>query len=248
MNAAELAHIQQNGDAGSAPARGTGDVAPARSDGAATTTWKRLFTNRTLLANYWGFFVFGYFLFFFMTWLPSFLEDKFHVSVAQVGWFSFVPWAVAGFVLLGLGNLSDRMLERTHSLRTARSWQIIVTQLIAAVVIVPVAFTSSLWLALALISVALASSMGANAVYYAINVDIAPDRSATALGIMDFFFAIAGFAAPAITGFIVGEGSTNFARAFLILAVLGASSVILTFLFHHPDEDAIDHPFAGDRT
>ena len=246
VNKAELAHIRHKPVDQVEDSRGTGDVVPAQSDNATETTWKRLFTNRTLLANYWAFFVFGYFLFFFMTWLPGFLEQKFSIAVGSVGWFSFVPWAVAGVVLLLLGNVSDRLLEKTHSLRISRSWLIIVTQLIAAVVILPVAFTSSLWIALTLISVALAASMGANSVYYAINVDIAPDRSATSLGLMDFFFAVAGFAAPAITGWVVGS-SGSFARAFIILAALAGSSVVLTFLFHRPDRDAIDHPFPQGR-
>ncbi|KEP69526.1 MFS transporter [Thioclava dalianensis] len=246
VNEAELAHIQHRDTDSINKGRGEGDVAPAQSDNATETTWKRLFTNRTLLANYWAFFVFGYFLFFFMTWLPGYLEQKFSISVGSVGWFSFLPWGFAALVLLLLGNLSDRLLEKTHSFRISRSWQIIITQLIAAVVILPVAFTSTLWVALLLISVAVAASMGANAVYYAVNVDIAPDRSATALGIMDFFFAVSGFAAPAITGWVVGN-SGSFERAFFILAGLAASSVVVTFLFHRPDRDAIDHPFPEGR-
>ncbi|WP_346891189.1 MFS transporter [uncultured Roseibium sp.] len=246
VNEAELAHIRYKTTEDPDTDRGDGNVIPAQSDNATETSWKRLFTNGTLLSNYWAFFVFGYFLFFFMTWLPGYLEQKFSISVADVGWFSFVPWAVAGLVLLLLGNLSDRLLEKTHSLRISRSWQIIITQLIAAVVILPVAFTSTLWVALALISVAVAASMGANAVYYAVNVDVAPDRSATALGIMDFFFAVSGFAAPAITGWVVGS-SGSFERAFYILAGLGTSSVVLTFLLHRPDRDAIDHPYPERR-
>ena len=41
------------------------------------TDWRLLLTNRTLLANYWAFFVFGYFLFFFMTWLPNYLAQTY---------------------------------------------------------------------------------------------------------------------------------------------------------------------------
>ena len=37
---------------------------------------KTLLTNRTLVANYWAFFVFGYFLFFFMSWLPTIPEAE----------------------------------------------------------------------------------------------------------------------------------------------------------------------------
>ena len=42
-----------------------------------------LLTNRTLLANYWAYFVYGYFLFFFMTWLPSYLSGKFGYTLTQ---------------------------------------------------------------------------------------------------------------------------------------------------------------------
>jgi hypothetical protein len=45
----------------------------------------RALTNRTLLANTWAFFVFGYFLFFFMTWLPSYLERAYGLNLRTVG-------------------------------------------------------------------------------------------------------------------------------------------------------------------
>ena len=75
------------------------------------------------------------------------------------------------------------------NLRIARSYLIAATQALAALVILPVAFTDNLTLALILITIAVASSMGANAAFYAVNIDVARDRSATALGIMDFGFA-----------------------------------------------------------
>ncbi len=79
--------------------------------------------------------------------------------------------------------------------------------------ILPVAFVENLTLALVLISVVVASSMGANAAFYAVNIDVARDRYATALGIMGFGFANAGFVAPALIGGIVGEsGCVDAAR------------------------------------
>jgi nitrate/nitrite transporter NarK len=79
--------------------------------------------------------------------------------------------------------------------------------------------------------------MGANAAYYAVNVDIVPERAATALGIMDFAFAVAGFLAPAITGWVLSiRGS--FTDGFLLMAALALSSVAVVLLFHHPDKDA----------
>jgi nitrate/nitrite transporter NarK len=70
-----------------------------------------------------------------------------------------------------------------------------------------------------------------------VNVDIVPQRAATALGIMDFGFAVAGFLAPAITGWVLNlRGS--FTDAFLLMTGLALSSVLVVLLFHHPDKDA----------
>ncbi|CAG9297445.1 MFS transporter [Celerinatantimonas diazotrophica] len=199
------------------------------------TSWGRLLTNGTLLANYWAFFVFGYFLFFFMSWLPGYLEQTFKLSITSVGWFSIAPWLAAAVALVLLSNLSDTLLRLTGKLRIARSYLIAATQALAALVILPVAFTNNLTLALILITIAVASSMSANAAFYAVNIDVARDRSATALGIMDFGFAISGFLAPSLTGWIVGK-SGGFAEAFMLMSALAASSVIVTLLFHRPDK------------
>jgi MFS transporter, ACS family, aldohexuronate transporter len=96
------------------------------------TDWHLLLTNRTLLANYWGFFVFGYFLFFFMTWLPNYLAQTYNLNVREVGLFAILPWACAAVLLVAVGYLSDYLLARTGRLRISRSLLIGVTQLLAA--------------------------------------------------------------------------------------------------------------------
>ena len=195
-----------------------------------------LLTNRTLLANYWAFFVFGYFLFFFMSWLPSYLERKYGLNLASVGLFTVLPWLAATIVLWLFGRWSDRLLATTGSLRIARSYQIAGSQLVAALAVIPVAMTDDLTVAIAGITIAVAASMGANAAYYAVNVDIVPQRAATALGIMDFAFALAGFLAPVITGWVL-DLRGSFADGFWLMAGLALSSVLVVLVFHHPDSD-----------
>jgi MFS family permease len=203
------------------------------------TDWRLLLTNRTLLANYWAFFVFGYFLFFFMTWLPNYLAQTYQLNVREVGLFAILPWACAAVLLVALGYLSDYLLVRTGRLRISRSLLIGVTQLLAAVAVIPIGFTHSLLVAIACITAAVAFSMGANAAYYAVNVDIVPGRAATALGIMDTGFAISGFLAPAITGWVV-DTFGSFLYAFLLMAGLALSSVLVVLFFHRPDVDRAD--------
>lgn len=231
VNQAELDHIRTSKQAAGAPH-------------AVLKSWPGLdvigglLANRTLLANYWAFFVFGYFLFFFMTWLPSYLEHKYGLDLHAVGLFTVLPWLAAALLLWLFGLWSDRLLATTGRLRIARSWLIAGSQFVAAIAVIPVALTDDLGVAIAGITVAVAASMGANAAYYAVNVDVAPERAATALGIMDFGFAIAGFLAPLITGWVL-DLRGSFTDGFLLMSGLALSSVLVVLIFHRPDEDRI---------
>ncbi len=233
VNAAELAHIRD----GAAPE--LDHAASARHAARRKTRglWKFLLRNPTLLANDWAFFVFGYFLFFFMTWLPSYLQQTYGLKLAAVGWFSVLPWLTAALMLWGTGYLSDWLLRRTGRLRVARSHVIWVTQLLAGLCILPVIFVHRLDVALVFITLAVGLGMSSNACFYAVNVDVARARSGTALGVMDTFFALAGFIAPVLTGWLVGI-SGHYTAAFALLAVLALSSVLAVLLFHHPDQSA----------
>ncbi len=196
--------------------------------------WKFLLSNPTLLANDWAFFVFGYYLFFFMTWLPTYLEEAYHLDLKQVGTFAILPWLVAAVLLWGFGYMSDALLRKTGSLRISRSHPIWISQLLAGLCILPVIFVHDLSVMLVFISLAVGLSMSANAAFYAINVDVARERAGTALGVMDTFFAVSGFVAPFVTGWLVGL-TGNFVSAFSLMALLALSSVAVVILFHHPD-------------
>lgn len=231
VDAAELAHIRD----GSGQRRDPAMLHARRSHG--MKLWRFLLSNPTLLANDWAFFVFGYYLFFFMTWLPSYFQQVYHLDLKQVGLFNVLPWLLAAVMLWAFGYLSDWLLNRTGSLRIARSHPIWISQLLAALCILPVIYTHSFGVALGFITLAVALSMSTNSAYYAVNVDVARERSGTALGVMDALFALAGYLAPTITGELVGE-SGNFDRVFWVLAGLALSSVLVVLLFHHPDRSA----------
>lgn len=209
--------------------------------------WKFLLSNPTLLANDWSFFVFGYYLFFFMTWLPTYLEKVYQLDLKQVGVFAIAPWLTATVLLWGFGYLSDMLLRKTGSLRIARSHPIWISQLLAGLCILPVIFVHDLTVMLIFISLAVGLSMCANAAFYAINVDVARERAGTALGVMDTFFAISGFVAPLATGWLVGL-TQSFNATFWLMAALALSSVVVVILFHHPDRSGrLEQPQAGAR-
>ncbi len=193
--------------------------------------WRFLLLNKTLLANNWAFFVFGFYLFFFMTWLPSYLDTIYHIKLAKVGLYTVFPWLLAAIMMWGVGTLSDSIFNKTGSLRYSRSYPILLSQLLAALCIVPITFVHSANLALLFISLAVGFSMCANAAFFAVAVDIAKNRTGTAIGIMEAVFALSGFLSPIMTGFIVSWSS--YSAVFWLLAILALSSVMITAVFHN---------------
>ncbi|MEM9105218.1 MAG: MFS transporter [Pseudomonadota bacterium] len=203
---------------------------PSRSD------WQTLLSNRTLLANYWAFFVAGYFIFFFMTWMPKFLHDSFDLGLSQIGYFAFLPWIAAAAALVYFGRWSDATLKQTRNLHKSRSQLIAGSQLVAAVGIIPVIYFDSLYVAMASFTLVVAASMAAGAAFYAVISEMVPRIAGTAMTIMTSCFAAAGFFAPVITGFTV-DLTGSYVVSFWTMTVLGLSSVIGIVLFHNPDLD-----------
>ncbi|OGT36668.1 MAG: MFS transporter [Gammaproteobacteria bacterium RIFCSPHIGHO2_12_FULL_38_14] len=198
--------------------------------------WKFLLSDKTLLSNYWAFFVFGYFLFFFMTWLPTYLLQVYQLDLRQAGLFSTLPWVLGALMMWGVGNLGDYIYAKTNNYRASRTHLIWISQLLAGLCVLPIVLTHDLYLAIILISLAVGFILSANSAYYAVNIDIAKERAGTAMGVMNSCFAVAGFMAPALTGWLTTR-THNFHIAFILLFVLALSSVLLLLLFHRPVEN-----------
>lgn len=198
--------------------------------------WKFLLTDRTLISNYWAFFVFGYYLFFFMSWLPSYLLERYGLQFGAVGLFTILPWALGAIMMWGGGVLSDKIYMKTGDFRKSRSFLILASQICAGLCVIPVIASHDLMITIIFISLAVGFILSANGAYYAVNIDVARERSGTALGIMDACFAIAGFVAPVLTGWLV-QITGNFNMAFALLSLLTFVSAILIISFHHPKEN-----------
>ncbi|WP_419421274.1 MFS transporter (plasmid) [Legionella sp. D16C41] len=195
--------------------------------------------NQTLVSNAWGFFVYGYSMFFFLTWLPDFLTSNYQLSIKIVGFFSILPWILAAtFLWLG-GYISDFIYNKTKSLRYARTYLILIGQTLTLICLLFILISHNLIIILLAIALAVAFNLSNNTPFYAVNMDVSDRRAGTSLGIMNSTFAIAGFLAPTITGAAV-QLSGSFHTAFLLMGLLMLSSIIIIYFFHHPDQYKIE--------
>jgi len=229
----ELLHIRE----GKPPEAGRSD-AEIRSHelSLGKSTWKFMLLNPALMANNYAFFAFGYLLFFALTWLPEYFESTYGVHLKQVGWFLIAPWLTSAILLVTAGFISDRIWKKTGSMRAARSHLIWICQLLSAACFVPVVMIHDMQIALLLISLGLGLGLMPNACFYALNSDLAKDRAATSLGIMDFFFAAAGILSPILTG-LLATATGNFNAAIWLMIGFAVTSAGAIFFFQHPDRD-----------
>ncbi len=233
VSAAELEHIHE----GQLPhAEGSDDELRKHSLHAGKTSWKFILFNPSLLANNFSFFSFGYLLFFATMWLPGFLEQTYHLKIKEVGIYLIAPWLTAAVFISAAGMLSDWLFHKTKSLRKSRTHIIWVTQLLSALCFMLVTHSNSLNNVLFLMSLGLGFGLAPNACYYSLNSDLAKDRAATSLGLMDCFLAAAGLLAPALTGWMA-QISGNFNSGIMLMAGMTVSSSLVVVLFQHPDRD-----------
>lgn len=227
----ELSHIRE----GQSVVRDKTDDELRKHDLATgTSTWRFMLLNPALMSNNYAFFAFGYLLFFAMTWLPGYLESTYHLGLKQIGFFLIAPWLTAAILLAFAGFLSDYLWKQTGSFRVARSHIIWICQLLCGLCFLPVIFVHSLPVAITFISLGVGIGLMPNACFYALNSDLARDRAATSLGIMDFFFAASGILAPALTG-LLANATGSFGSAIGLLIFFTLTSVAGVYFFQHPD-------------
>src|SRR5206468_6018174 len=109
------------------PAVGEQELAWIEQDGvrgehlAAVTPWRTLLASRNLYAICAMYFAFGYGLYFYFTWLPTFLIRVLGFSLFSGGMFAALPFFLAGIADLVGGWLTDAWTRR-HGLRAGRCY------------------------------------------------------------------------------------------------------------------------------
>lgn len=184
----ELAWIRQDG--GSAAERQL------------ATPWRAILASRNVYAIGAMYFAFGYGLYFYFTWLPTYLIRVLGFSLVSGGLLSALPFLLAGLANLGGGWLTDR-LSRRYGLRVGRCGLGFVAFLTSAVLV----FTSTLPLPpvtkAMLLAFALASADLALGACWATPLDIAPDHAGVITGFMNTLGNLGGLVGPMVVGIAV---------------------------------------------
>jgi ACS family D-galactonate transporter-like MFS transporter len=170
-------------------------------------------------------FCYGWSLWVFLTWLPSYLSDARGFALNQMALMTMLPLS-AGVIGDTLGGVAtDFLLKRTQNLKLARRSVLVVGLTGALVFILPAIFTPSPIQAIAYLSLSFFFLELTNAVLWTLPIDIAGRFAGTAGGLMNTGFGIAGMISPVVFGFLI-QRTGSYTIPFSISAGLLLAGVL----------------------
>jgi MFS transporter, ACS family, D-galactonate transporter len=191
----------------------------------ASVSWGALLSAPFMWGTCVGTFCYMYFVYFCMTWMPTYFKERYGFSLAASGWFTFMSFAGMGTIAILAGWAADRLIARGRNAVTVRKAFIIVGFVLAfSEVFAAFSHSTAATLFLAVFSL---SGLGlATANYWALTQTLTPaSASARVAGIQNTAANVAGIAAPWITGILIQRtGSFNaplIAVGFWLLVGIG---------------------------
>jgi sugar phosphate permease len=183
--------------------------------------WARLFRYPTVWAMMLGAFCLQYVFWFYITWLPSYLESAQNFSITAAGLISALPYIAGGVAVIIGGRFSDRLVKRGMLAMHARRRTIAGGALLTGLALVATAFSDGPVLAVALLTLGMFTYSLTTASYWALAADVVTtDRMVGSIGsIQNFAGFLGGAFAPIATGVIVDRAG-GFVPALIVAAAL----------------------------
>jgi len=148
-------------------------------------------------------FCYGWTLWVFLSWIPSFFLENYRLNLQASALFS-VGVLSAGVIGDTVGGVvSDRLLHKTGNLLIARRSVIMTGFLGAFVFLLPVILIHNLIVAAAGLTIAFFFAELIVAPIWSVPMDMAPRYAGTASGMMNFGFGVAGLVSPYSFGYLV---------------------------------------------
>jgi ACS family hexuronate transporter-like MFS transporter len=215
------------------PRLSKGELAYIRSDPAEPVThvpWLSLLKHRQTWAFFIGKFLTDPIWWFYLYWLPKFLDAGFGVQLTGLAGPLVAIYLIADVGSVGGGWVSSTLIKRGWSVNRARK----TAMLIAALLIVPTMFAphaKSLWVAVAIVSVAAAAHQWWSANIFTTASDMFPRRAvASVVGIGGFAGAMGGVLFQRATGRILEATNNNYSIIFMVCGLAYVTALLIMHL------------------
>jgi ACS family hexuronate transporter-like MFS transporter len=191
------------------------------------TPWLSLLKYRQTWAFVVGKFLTDPIWWFYLYWLPKFLNERYGLDLAHIGLPLIVIYTMTSIGSIAGGWFSGAFIQRGWSIDKGRK----AVMLISALLVVPIVFASAVpeWWAVLLIGLAAASHQSWSANLFTTVSDMFPKKAVgSVVGIGGFAGAIGGSLIATVAGFLL-----QFTGSYLILFIISGAAYLVALLFFH---------------
>lgn len=200
--------------------------------------WATLFKSANLWLIGAMYISYGYGIYFYVTWLPTYLLKARGFSENYAGWFSSLPWVLSAGAFWCGGWLTDRLARRTGNLKLARCGIGAVCYGVSGLALLATAQTENRWLAAALIAVAMCFQMATASAAWSVCLDVGRRHAGVVTGFMNTVGNIGGALSPIVVGYAV-EKLHSWTLPFYVAAGVFAWGVVI-WLLVNPNRSVIE--------
>jgi MFS family permease len=182
--------------------------------------WRRLLKRMAPVTAVY--FCYGWTLWLFLSWIPQYFQHNQNLDLKRSALFASGVFfgGVLGDTLGGV--VTDRILKASGDLRLARSSMVSVCMLLSMLALIPLMLTHSDGLSVIFLSAGFFFSEMTIGPMWATPMDIAPDHSGTASGIMNSGSALAAIISPVVAGYLIdrtGNWQLPFVGSMMLMGV-----------------------------
>lgn len=211
------------------------EVALIRSGATAKSTahshqvpWRALFTSRNLATICAMYFAYAYSLYFYLTWLPTYLIEARGFPADKAKWYSALPWVLSIGTFWFGGWLTDR-LARTHGLKIARCGVGALGYSLSGLVLLAVPQVENRVVAAVLLAIALCFQSATISAAWSVCLDVGRRNAGVVTGFMNSFGNIGGALAPVVVGYVV-DRFHSWSPPFYVMAGVFAFGAVMWLL------------------
>ncbi|MEI6056049.1 MAG: MFS transporter [Lentisphaerota bacterium] len=177
----------------------------------------------------------SYIFWFYFTWLPTYLIQGKHISLANTAWLTSIPFLAGILAVPAGGYISDYLIKKGMSAIKARLIPTVGGCFISGLAILPVNYIDNTLISMLLVTISFFAIAMRVGVLWALVGDITPKEAVgTFGGIQNFASFIGGTLAPIGTGFILAFFGGNYNFVFIVCGILAILSAVSYALIRRP--------------
>jgi len=199
---------------------------PSEKSATSPTPWAAILGNRSVQLLCFQYFCLSFGWFFFITWLPTYLHENFHLSLARTAAFAIWPLFFNGVGSLFCGSISRPWARWLGNLGRSRQWLAGVGLGLACFFLALAAFMPTVTGVVLMMALSSFFNDWAIPTCWAACMDVGGEYAGTVSGLMNTFGSASGFIATVLTGFVLHWTNKNWHLYILIMAAMYVPAVI----------------------